>query len=39
MEEFGCAVPPGRGYRYLDPKDRDVLLPFGQSASAYCDSD
>ena len=29
MNEFGCAVSPGRSYRYLRPADPDVILPFG----------
>ena len=33
MDQFGCAIAPGRGYRYLDPKDRDILLPFGHGIS------
>ena len=27
MDEFACAKPPGRGYRYLPPDSEDVLLP------------
>lgn len=33
MDEFSCAVGPGRGYRYLDPEDRDIILPFGHGLS------
>ena len=33
MDEFSCAAPPGRGYRYLDPEDRDIILPFGHGLS------
>ena len=37
MDEFGCAVPPGRGYRYMAPSDPDILLPFahGQSYTRF----
>eukprot|EP00039_Didymoeca_costata_P005612 m.83066 g.83066 ORF g.83066 m.83066 type:complete len:896 (-) comp12900_c0_seq1:42-2729(-) len=29
MDEFSMAKPPGRGYRYLDPQDQDIIYPFG----------
>ena len=29
IDEYAMAKPPGRGYRYMDPDDRDILLPFG----------
>lgn len=27
MDDFGCAKPPGRGYRYLSPNSEHILLP------------
>jgi hypothetical protein len=33
FNEFSMAKPPGRGYRYMDPEDVDLLLPFGWGLS------
>ena len=33
IDEYAMAKPPGRGYRYMDPDDRDILLPFGHGLS------
>jgi beta-glucosidase len=33
MTEFSMAQAPGRGYRYMDPHDPDILYPFGYGLS------
>eukprot|EP00041_Stephanoeca_diplocostata_P019650 m.426963 g.426963 ORF g.426963 m.426963 type:complete len:238 (-) comp21361_c0_seq3:402-1115(-) len=33
MTEFSMATAPGRGYRYINPTDQDILLPFGHGLS------
>ena len=33
MNEFSIAQAPGRGYRYMDPHDPDILYPFGHGLS------
>jgi len=33
MSDFSCATGVGRGYRYMKPDDKNILLPFGHGKS------